>query len=111
MELPALKAGKPRSSFARSGRHHLYDYDEEYTKKLIGPDWKKYIADSFKEFKAENRDKFKSEELMKAEFQEQNLNAFYVSMDEIFRDGFGTGSETAKKATNWFAGLLFGKDE
>ena len=48
---------------------------------------------------------------MKAEFQDQNLNAFYLSMDEIFRDDFGTGSETAKKATSWFSGLLFGKED
>jgi hypothetical protein len=32
-------------------------------------------------------------------------------MDEIFRDDFGTGSETAKKATSWFSGLLFGKED
>ena len=63
----------------------LYDYDEEYTKKLLGPDWKKYISDSFEEFKTENKGKIKPEE-MKAEFQDQNLNAFYLSMDEIFRD-------------------------
>ena len=88
----------------------LYDYDEEYTKKLLGPDWKKYISDSFEEFKTENKGKTKPEE-MKAEFQDQNLNAFYLSMDEIFRDDFGTGSETAKKATSWFSGLLFGKED
>ena len=56
----------------------LYDYDEEYTKKLLGPDWKKYISDSFEEFKTENKGKIKPEE-MKAEFQDQNLNAFSYS--------------------------------
>ena len=70
----------------------------------------RYISDSFEEFKTENKGKIKPEE-MKAEFQDQNLNAFYLSMDEIFRDDFGTGSETAKKATSWFSGLLFGKED
>ena len=44
------------------------------------------------------------------EFSKQALSYFYDAMDYVFRDGFGTGSQTAKKVLNGITGLLFGKE-
>ena len=89
----------------------LKEFDDEYTLKLLGPDWHKYLFDSYKEFKDDDKNNNKTEESIKADFEAENLEAFYYSMDEIFRESFGTANQAAKKATNWFTGLLFGKEE
>jgi hypothetical protein len=39
----------------------------------------------------------------------KNLEAFYDTMDYVFRDGFSTGSETAGKLAGELAGMLFGE--
>ena len=54
--------------------------------------------------------KNKSEEDLKAEFKKQTLTDFYDTMDLIFREGFGTGSETVKGFAGMIKGLLFGKE-
>lgn len=36
--------------------------------------------------------------------------SFYDAMGYIFRDGFGTGSQTAEQVVSGIAGLLFGKE-
>ena len=33
-----------------------------------------------------------------------------LKMDYVFREGFGTGSHTAKKVVSGITGLLFGKE-
>ena len=76
--------------------------------KLLGPDWHKTLFDSYGEFKAEEKNRNKSEEILKAEFTEQILTAFYEAMDYVFRDGFGTGSKTAESFLDGLKNLLFG---
>ncbi|MBO6146925.1 MAG: hypothetical protein J6O70_05045 [Lachnospiraceae bacterium] len=85
----------------------LIEFDDQYSANLLGPDWHRYLLDSFNEFRADNGDK--SEACLKADFADKNLTAFYEAMDYIFRDGFGTASESANKIINKFAGALFGE--
>ena len=49
-----------------------------------------------------------SEDYYKAAFKKYALKEFYKAMEEIFRDGFGTGSQTAKNVMEGISGLLFG---
>jgi len=85
----------------------LFEFDEQYSEKLLGSNWRRYLFDSFNEFKSDNGDK--SKEGLKADFEEKILAAFYETMDYIFRDGFGTGSESAKEIKDGLAGLIFGE--
>lgn len=86
----------------------LEEFDETYTAKLLGADWHKILTDAYKEFRAEYKNRNKSEECLKAEFSEQCLEAFYKAMEEVFREGFGTGSKKAENFVSGLAGLLFG---
>ena len=52
-----------------------------------------------------------SEKRLKAEFKKQALEAFYKEMDDVFREGFGTGSKTVADAVGGITGLLFGKEK
>ena len=45
---------------------------------------------------------------MKAAFIKHALEDFYDAMDYVFRDGFGTGSQSAKNVYTEIKGLLFG---
>lgn len=85
----------------------LIEFDKQYSAKLLGIHWRRYLFDSFNEFKSDNGDK--SEECLKADFEDKILTAFYETMDYIFRDGFGTGSESAKEIKDGLADLLFGE--
>ena len=85
----------------------LIEFDKKYSAKLLGPRWQRFLFDGFNEFKSDNRDK--SEECLKADFEDKILTAFYETMDYIFRDGFGTGSESAKEIKDGLADLLFGE--
>ena len=89
----------------------LQAFDSEYGEILLGADWHKVLFDLFREFKEKQRGKGKSKEAQKAEFQKQMLDAFYDAMDYIFRDGFGTGSQTFSSAANELQNLLFGKEK
>ena len=51
-----------------------------------------------------------SEDKVKAEFTKQTLDGFYDTMDYVFRQGFGTGSQTVKKVVSGLKGLIFGKE-
>ena len=82
----------------------------KYSSDLLGSEWHEYLFGSYEEFKEKIRDKDKSEESLKAEFSKQTLMAFYDAMDYVFRDGFGTGSQTAKKVLSSITGLLFKKE-
>ena len=85
----------------------LIEFDKQYSAKLLGTHWRRYIFDSFNEFKSDNGDK--SEKCLKADFEDKILTAFYETMDYILRDGFGTGSESAKEIKDGLADLLFGE--
>ena len=85
----------------------LIEFDKKYSAKLLGSRWQRFLFDCFNEFKSENGDK--SEECLEADFEDKILTAFYETMDYIFRDGFGTGSEFAKGIKEGLADLLFGE--
>ena len=89
----------------------LNAFDSEYSNRLLGPEWHKYLFDIFKDFKEKNNDKDRSRKHLSAEFSKQTLAAFYEAMDYIFRDGFGTGSQTAKNILSEISSLLFGKEK
>lgn len=88
----------------------LEEYDKKYTSKLFKSDWHKLIFESFRNFRDDNEDENKSKTRLKAEFQEKVLTEFYVSMNYVFREAFGTGSKTAEQATDWLGSLLFGEE-
>ena len=75
---------------------------------LLGPKWRKYLSDSYASFKEEHDDEYRSEKSMKAAFAEQALKDFYDTMNYVFREGFGTDSQSAKDFTSGLTGLLFG---
>ena len=87
----------------------IREFEKKYSDKLLGAEWHKYVFDGFAEFKEKNRNI--REEDSKAEFTKQTLEAFYDVMDYVFREGFGTGSQTARGLVSGIAGLLFGKKQ
>ena len=87
------------------------EFEKQYSAKLLGPDWHEYLFGIYKEFMEENRDGKKSAEALKREFEKQALAYFYDAMDYVFRDGFGTGSQTVKSVLSTINGLLFGKEK
>ena len=85
----------------------LREFENKYTVNLLGSEWHDYLFDIYEDFKENSRGK---KEYLKAEFSKQSLAAFYEAMDYVFREGFGTGSQTAKKVVSGITGLLFGKE-
>ena len=88
----------------------LKEFENQYSDKLLGPEWHEYLLDNYEDFKAYSRIRDKSDEYYKAEFKKQAMDVFYDSMDYIFRDGFDTDSQTTRKVVNGLTGLLFGVD-
>ena len=89
----------------------IEEFEEKSCDKLLGREWKKNVYDAYDEFKAKNKAWNKSEDWYQAEFKKYVLEEFYEAMEYIFRDGFGTGSETVKDVISGFSGLLFGSKE
>jgi len=89
----------------------INDFEKKYTSKLLGPEWHKFISDIYAEYKKSGKNRNKSEECLKAQFKEEILQAFYETMDSVFREGFGTRSKTAEKIIGGITGLLFGRDK
>lgn len=87
----------------------LKEFENKYSSNLLGSEWHEYLFGGYEEFKKNDKSKNKNEEYLKAEFTNQILTAFYEAMDYVFREGFGTGSHTAKKVVSGITGLLFGK--
>lgn len=83
----------------------LIQFEKTYTSKLLGNDWYQYLYDLYENFKNKRENRNKSEEDIKAEFTKQCMKTFYDIMDYIFREGFGTGSETVKKVVGGISGL------
>lgn len=79
--------------------------------KLLGPKWRIYLSDSYAAFKEECDNEYRSEEALKAAFTAQAMTDFYGTMDYVFREGFGTGSQTTKDTVSGLAGLLFGGEK
>ena len=88
----------------------IREFENKYSANLLGSDWHKFVFDSYEDYRKNNSYRNKSEEYLKAEFRKQTLTAFYEAMDYIFREGFGTGSQTAKKVVSGITDLFFGKD-
>lgn len=88
--------------------HELNQFDENCDSVLLGRDWKKHVYDAYDEFKSKSKAWNKEEDYYIAEFKKYALKEFYAAMEEIFRDGFGTGSETSKNFFEGISGLLFG---
>ena len=82
-------------------------FEDNYSSKLLGPDWHDFLFDYYEEFK--NKNKKKSEADLKAEFRDKIMSAFYETMEYIFRPAFDTESSTGKKIVDGIAGLLFGE--
>lgn len=89
----------------------IKEFENKYSANLLGSEWHEYLFGSYEEFREKSRIKDKSEEYIKAEFTKQALSDFYDAMDYIFREGFGTDSQTAKSFVSGITGLLFGKGE
>lgn len=89
----------------------LLAFDKEYSEKLLGADWQKYLSGIFRDFKEKHPGKNRSRDALKAEFSAQTLEAFYDAMDYVFRDGFGTGSQTVDTVVGGISRLLFGKEK
>ena len=87
---------------------HLRELDDTYTDKLLGSEWHKFLFDVYKDFEEKNKSENMSEETLKAEFSKQAVDAFYDSMDYIFRDELGTGSKVAESISGGLLKLLFG---
>ena len=87
----------------------IRDFEKEYSDNLLGPKWHVCLFDIYEKFAVKNRGKDKNE--VKAAFKKEILEAFYETMDYIFREGFGTGSKTIERAADMIRGLFFGKDK
>ena len=89
----------------------LKDFENQYSDNLLGPEWHEHLFTAYEEFRENGGNRNKSEKSLKADFSKQALNAFYDAMNYVFREGFGTGSQTAKEVVSGITGLLFGKQE
>jgi len=89
----------------------LKEFENQYSDKLLGPDWRAFLFGLYGDFRGKGENRGKSEKSLKADFAKQALDAFYAAMNYIFREGFGTGSQTAKTVVSGLAELLFGKKE
>ena len=87
----------------------IEELNDNFSAKLLGPNWYDNLSEIYDAFQEENWDK--SEKHLKAEFKKQALEAFYKEMDDVFREGFGTGSKTVADAVGGITGLLFGKEK
>ena len=87
----------------------LDEFDKEYGKKLLGPNWHKTLFDAYENYKEKNMSEYTSEEGLKAEFSNQCLTGFYDAMDYVFREDFGTTSKTVENVVDGLTGLLFGE--
>lgn len=87
----------------------LNEFESKYSANLLGEGWHEYLSGSYKDFITTSRSADEGEEYLKAEFVKQALAAFYEAMDYVFRDGFGTNSQTVKDVVSGITGLLFGK--
>ena len=89
----------------------IREFEEKVSDKLLGREWKKNLYDAYDEFREKSKVRGKSDEYYQTEFAKQALKEFYDAMEYIFRDGFGTDSQTAKDIFGGISGLLFGKKE
>ena len=87
----------------------IKEFEKKYSARLLGPEWHELLFDCYEDFRDDCAGEYESEKALKAAFAKQTLEAFYEAMDSVFRDGFGTGSQTAEKLVSGLAGLIFGE--
>lgn len=87
----------------------IHDFDGRYSDNMLGAKWRSFVFDSFREYREERDCEDKTLAQLKAAFSQEALSAFYYDMACIFRDGFGTSSQTAEKVFGGLADLLFGE--
>ena len=91
--------------------YELIEFEEKYMDELLGRDWKRVVYDAYDEFKDSCSEWDMSEDYYKKKFKKAALKEFYKAMEEIFRDGFKTNSETHQNIFEGITGLLFGKKD
>lgn len=89
----------------------ISEFDNEYSAKLPGSNWHNCLLGAYEDFRENSENRYKGEAYLKAEFTKQALADFYEVMNMIFREDFGTGSQTANNLLNGFSGLLFGGEQ
>ena len=89
----------------------LEEFEDKCTENLLGPSWHQHVADGYLDFCERYENRNKGEKALKAEFKKQALRAFYDAMGYIFRDGFGTDSQTARNVLSGITDLFLGKDQ
>lgn len=84
----------------------LEAFDNEYTSRLLGPDWHDFLYDTYRDFKEKDNNK---KDDSKASYSKQTLSDFYDVMNYIFRNDFGTESKHIEEVKDGILALLFGK--
>ena len=91
--------------------YDLNKFEEKIADELLGREWKRVFYDAFDEFKENHDDWNKSDDWYMAEFKKATRKELYKTLDDIFRDGFGTNSETGKNIFSGISNLLFGSSK
>ena len=86
-------------------------FDDEYTDKLLGPDWKRYLSALYNEVEKDTFRSYGGRDPLDSDFTKKIMSAFYNSMSGIFRVGFDTGSKTTEKVIGGIKEMFFDKDE
>ncbi len=83
-------------------------FEEKVGEKLLGPEWKTNLYDAYDEFKDNCNEWDMTEDYYKGAFKKYALKEFYEVMENIFRDGFGSESESSKNIFSGIKSLIFG---
>ena len=89
----------------------LKEFEHKYSDNLLGPGWHEFLFGLYEDFKEINESENKSGKLLKMEFAKYVLDNFYDAMNYVFRDGFGTDSQTSENVVTGITGLLFKEQE
>ena len=85
----------------------IHEFEKKYSANLLGSDWHEYLFDSYAYFRENSNIEDVSEKATKAAFSKQALETFYDAMDYVFREGFGTSSQTAETVMREITELLW----
>ncbi len=87
----------------------LEQFEEKCTDLLLGPAWRVHLHEGYEEFREKHEKSNPGGNNLKDEFRTETMKAFYDAMGYIFREGFGTDSQTARNVLSGITDLLFGK--
>lgn len=87
------------------------EFEEKFSDDLLGYNWHEVLFENYEEFRERYEDEFEDviDSRIKKEYRDLTMKAFYLSMDDIFRDGFGTSSRNASEMLEKLSGLFFEK--